>query len=131
MAAISGTNGSIMVGGVEVGLFKEWKLDISIDALDTTNFGSDGWKEAISGLKSGTITANGLYDVSDAGQGDLDNLISSGVSAVVKCYTDEVNYYQASAIVTGANISTPNDGLVTVDYTMQTTGAITTPALLS
>jgi predicted secreted protein len=131
MAAISGTNGSITVDAVEVGLFTKWDLDISIKDLETTNFGSDGWQEFISGVRGGTVTADGLFDLTDAGQGDLDNLIGSGLAATIKLYTDTANYYQASAIVTGAKISTPNDGLVTVAYTMKITGAITTPVLLS
>ena len=69
--AIQGYNGSVTVASGAMGNAKAWSLDISQETVDTTDFGSSGWKESQATLKSwsGSITA--IFDESGTAEGAL------------------------------------------------------------
>ena len=133
--AIKGYAGSCTVGGSAVGDAKAWSLDISQETVDTTNFGSNGWKESEATLKawSGSITV--LFDGgADAGQAALITGVTSGSSVAVELLTGASGsgtseMFSGNVIVTTMPVSNDVNGIIEVSFSFEGTGALTQAAL--
>jgi predicted secreted protein len=62
MGKLNGTSMLVIVDGVAIGGTKSFTLDISVDLPDATTKDSDGWAENIHGLRSWSVSFDGLYD---------------------------------------------------------------------
>jgi predicted secreted protein len=92
------------------------------------NDGVGGWRSYISGLGSGTGSMDVNWDMSDTnGQLVLQNAVLTppGTAPVVKLYTNSLNYYTGSIIVTSVNVSVGTDGLAEATVNFRFTGAVT------
>lgn len=122
MAAISGKNGSVMIGTHEVAEIKSWSLDIGGEELDITDFSSAGYKEFIRGLTEWSGSFEGNLDMTDTnGQYALDAKILDGSSVTLKLYTNGTNYYTGTAFITGESPSVAVDGLAEVSFNFRGT----------
>jgi len=96
-----------------------WSLDITCDALDVTTFVDSGNHTFIRGLKGWTATAEGFVDSSQVSQfADL------GTSATLALYVNATNYYSGTALLTGASPSVSTDGVETISFSFQGSGAL-------
>ena len=100
----------------------------SADLLDTTNFGSAGWKEKIQGLKSVSITLSGDYDISLTDQITLRNAYFGTAAQTlvwVKHLFDGTNGFQIPCKISKFDPPSTVEGLNTVSFTLESSGAAT------
>ena len=76
MAVVTGSNGELRYRGVRIGKCRNFSLDISRDALETTTLGTFD-RTYTEGLRGATGSATILYDDSDTATADLLNSIFS------------------------------------------------------
>lgn len=62
MGKLNGTSMLVIVDGVPLAGTKSFTLDINVDLPDATTKDSDGWAENIHGLRSWSVSFDGLYD---------------------------------------------------------------------
>ena len=73
----------------------------------------------IRGLKGWTATCEGYVDGSQASEfADL------GTSASLRLYTSDAQYYSGTAILTGSSPAQPVDGVATISFSFQGSGAL-------
>lgn len=127
--AIQGHSGSVKVDSGAMGNAKAWSLDITQETADVTDFGSNGWKESTTTLKSwsGSITA--IFDASGAAEGALQtNLVGgSTVSLDLQAGDGSGSYdkYTGTANITSQSITNDVNGIVEVSFNFEGTGAMT------
>lgn len=105
---------------------------LTVDAaqLDTTDFASGGWTEAIGGLKSGTLALEFMDDVAD---NDVDEelwaLLGTVVTFTLKAATGAISAsnpeYQGSVLVTSHSLGGSVGDLAKKSLSFPVTGAIT------
>ena len=118
MAVISGKDGSVEFTGSS-GYIKSWNISYAGDALETTNFDdSSGSRTYIAGLKGWSGNFDCLYST---GNTAVPGTTGNGV---FKSSTGSVGVWSGGIIITGTDITTPRDGLVTQNYTFQGTGVL-------
>lgn len=116
MAEVAGYGGSITFTNLTAGV-KNWSLSYNADALETTDFSDSGNRTYIAGLKGWTATVEANWDSSNSAE--------PGDSASLTLDVDGTHNYSGTAILTGMSISQAVDGVVTVTYEFQGTGALT------
>lgn len=80
MAVLTGNSGEILFDGTAIGKCRNFSLDISKDALETTVLG-DYDRTYVQGLRGATGSATILYDSQDtSGVALLNNILSNGDS---------------------------------------------------
>ena len=129
--AIKGHEGSVTVAGnaSAMGNAKARSLDISQETTDTTDFGSSGWKESVTTLKSwsGSITA--IFDASGADEADLQTALTGGSAINLDLQlgdgTGSYDKYSGSANITGQSVTNDVNGIVEATFTFEGTGALT------
>lgn len=121
MAEMSGVDGSVDFSGSS-GYVKSWSLSYAGDALETSNFDdSSGGRTYIPGLTGWSGSFDCLYSTSNtAGPG------STGKITLKTDSTGTVGLWYGDIIITGMDVTTPRDGLVTQSYTFQGTGLLAT-----
>lgn len=133
--AIKGYSGSCTVGGSAVTEAKAWSLDVTQETVDTTNFGSAGWKESVPTLKawSGSITV--IYDGGDdTGQASLIAGVTSGSEVAVELVTSASGLgtsekFSGNAIITSMPITNDVNGIIEVSFSFEGSGALTQAAI--
>ncbi len=121
--AIAGKSGKLAIGdstpATVVGI-KNWSLDLSVDAMETTALGDD-WKNYISGLKEWTASAEGDFAVETdtTGQEVLQEAFLNGTEVTVNLHVNDTNYYSGLAIITSLSVEDPVDDVVSIsmDFT--------------
>lgn len=123
--------GYLALNGTDLSTYvKSAAVNVEVDPLDSTTFGSAGWMENIAGLKSATLEATALNDVAAAA---IDSVIWPLLGTVV---TFEVRLnnttvstsnpkYTGSVLVTGHNVGGEVGSLAQLDWSFPTSGAIT------
>lgn len=133
--AIKGYNGSCTVGGNSVGSAKAWSLDVTQETVDTTNFGSSGWKESAPTLKSWSGSITVIFDGGDdAGQASLIAGVTSGTAVALELLTGATGSgtsekFAGNAVVTSMPITNDVNGIIEVSFSFEGTGALTQSAL--
>ena len=119
MSEISGKDGSVTLSGANT-YVKSWTLSYAGDALETTNFDdSSGGRTYIAGLTGWTGSYDALYSTANT-------VVPSGSGTIyLRSSTGTVGVWSGSILITGMDVGTPRDGLVTQSYTFQGTGALT------
>jgi len=121
MAEIHGKGGSLTYstgGSVIATSIKSWVLTYNCDAPEVTDFADAGVKSFIVGCTSWTATAEGNWDVANVGKpGDAAAALALQVTSALG--------YSGSAIITGMTPTVSADGVASVSYTFQGTGALT------
>lgn len=74
MSLITGSNGEFRYRGLRIAKCREFSIDVSRDALDSSTLGSFD-REYVEGMRGATGSATVLYDEEDPGTTDLINSI--------------------------------------------------------
>ncbi len=118
MASISGKDGSVTFSGAATTV-KSWTLANVGDVLETTNFDdSSGGRTYIAGLTGWSGSYDALYSTA--------NTASPGTSGTIylRSSTGTVGVWSGTAFITGMDVTTPRDGLVTQTFTFQGSGTL-------
>jgi predicted secreted protein len=76
MALINGTNLVIKVGGVPILKATTASLEMSVDMPDATTKDSQGWAEFFAGVRSWTLSSDGLIDYATSASVETDELVA-------------------------------------------------------
>lgn len=115
---LSGKDGSVQFSGSS-GLIKSWSISYTGDALETTNFDdSSGGRTYIAGLTGWSGSFDCLYSTGNTA------VPSTTGNGVFKTSTGTAGVWSGGIIITGMDITTPRDGLVTQSYSFQGTGVL-------
>jgi hypothetical protein len=116
MAIMAGNAGSFRLSTNVVAEIDNWTLDVSTGLEETQAFG-DVWKERSATIREWSGSASGRFD-------DTDTNGHVATTVAARFYIDGTNYYSGSAFVQ-ASIAAAENGLITVNYTVTGTGALT------
>jgi len=112
------TSGTATTNCVIVAGMKSWTVDYTQDALDTTDFADAGIKTFIAGLSGWSGSFEGFKDGAPVALG-LQTLLELRESTATS------QYWTGAALITGMHASAAADGLVSLSYDFQGTGALT------
>jgi predicted secreted protein len=123
------TNLIVLIDGVAVGHTTSAELSIEADLPDATTKDSAGWAEHIQGLRSWSVSVDGLvaYDGSYPSQTVADLIINR--TSVVLQFTTEVTgdtYWTGSASLQGQTISAEMESPASFSASFTGNGALTT-----
>lgn len=76
MALINGTNLVIKVGGVPILKATTASIEMSVDMPDATTKDSQGWAEFFAGVRSWTLSSDGLIDYATSANVETDELVA-------------------------------------------------------
>lgn len=120
MGAISGRYGSLSFSSGET-LMKSWALSYTAELYDSTNFDdSTGGKSYVSGFTGWSGSFEGFYSTGNTA------VAGSAGTVILRTSTGTAGAWTGDVIITGMDISTAVDGLITQSYTFQGTGALAT-----
>lgn len=100
-----------------------WSLDG--DELDTSKFGSSGWKDAITGLMQASADVAGNYNASDTAQGQIQTAFLNRSIVYIKALFDGTNGFSAQFRVFNWKIDSAVADLIKVSYTLKGVSAVT------
>lgn len=124
MAIMAGNAGSFRIGTNVVAELDNWTLDVSTGLEETQAFG-DTWKERSATIREWSGSASGRFDDTDTnGHVAMQTAFLGGTTVAARFYIDGTNYYAGSAFVQ-ASIAAAENGLITVNYTVTGSGALT------
>lgn len=126
MPALAGKSGSFKIGAVTVANLSNWKLDIESELKETTNFGSNGWKEYLATLKSFSGSVEGDWNVSGdtTGQKALQDALLGGTTVSGIFSVDGTHNYTGTVFVKKISASDAVDDKVKFSADLQGTGAL-------
>ena|SRR3990167_1593717 len=120
--AVSGTGAMIMwttsTGGTLADIannsMTQWTMNLDAGLIETNGFGST-WKISIAGLRGGTFSLTGFWDVpGTTQQKNMQNNILNGIKSKVALLTQEAagNGYTGECWLSGLQIQAQVDGAV-------------------
>lgn len=109
---------------VAVGAQRGASLSMSSETLDKTSKDSDGWQESLSGLKSWSISTDGLLILDDAGYMALEDAYMASKNVLVQFSTKSGAIYEGDAIITTIDLDAPYDDLASYSAEFQGSGAL-------
>jgi TP901-1 family phage major tail protein len=130
MAIINGTVFLLSIGGTALPDQTEGSISISMETRDITTKDSNGFRELLEGVRSGSISVSGLVDDDGAGGAGADLFASLNGRAAVSIVfgldgaTDDYNY-SCNAFCTSLEVSAATEDNVTYSASFEITGAIT------
>ena len=121
--AVAGYGGQISgPTGISTAEIVDWEMTVTIVALDATSMATDGWKEIVEGISSGSGSFKLIGNYLDYNQGKIDSCIfNTGTGSAAS----GGGTLSCSIIITSEKASTPVEGLVALDCTFETCGAVT------
>lgn len=137
MATLSGNNGTIAIGSVQVAATRSFSVEMTSDTIETTVMGTDV-RTYVKGLSSFSGSADIYFDdtVFDTNESSFNPTagLVGGSPINVKFYTaygtdgagtGNDSVFQGSAIVTGFTVNSTFDGMVEASISFQGSGAVT------
>lgn len=120
MSEVVGKTATVKIGGNVIVGIKSWTIDFGADVLDKTDFQDGGHRSFLAGLDGWTGSFEGY------GQPGWSLSCNVGSTYGGSFYVDKVggSYYSGSIIITGAHPAVTVDGLDTISYDFQGTGAL-------
>ncbi|MHA1210306.1 MAG: phage major tail protein, TP901-1 family [Candidatus Freyarchaeota archaeon] len=100
-------------------------LSISGDSIDTTAKDTGDWRTFLAGLKSWTLSCDGVYADADPGILQLENAFFSGDVIDVKLAKDTEWTATGQAIITSLDYDASLEDVMTLSIELQGTGALT------
>lgn len=112
---------------VTIGGQKDATLTVDADTIDATTKDEGDWRVYLSGLKTWSVSCDGLYVDGDAAQQALINSFYTGTPVEIKMAKSGTGAFTASgqAIVTHLEIAAAMEDAVTFSVEFQGTGALT------
>lgn len=117
MATLAGKSGYIALGNTNYA-FASWTADITTDAIDTTSFGSAGFRENLAGLTGAKVSARGPYN-------NTAMALASGSSYAFVLGMSASVTFNTTARIDSISVSTDVTKAVEVSITAQSTGSFT------
>lgn len=122
MAERSGKNGSVSFTGAS-GSIHSWTISLVGDTLETTDFDdSSGGRSYIPGLTGWSGSFDCFFST---GNTTVPGTNATG-TVILRTGTGDSALFTGDIIVTGMDVTTPIDGIVTQSYTFQGTGTVGT-----
>lgn len=122
---LNGRYATIKIGAVLVQNMGRWNLDIKMDEIDASAFGTV-WGKQIPGMQKWTATLEGNYDPADTqGQRTLQGAALAATKiADIRLYIDSLSYWkpatdidaQYGAYISGLSIQHDKSGLASVTF---------------
>src|SRR5699024_4087085 len=109
---------------VAVGAQRGASLSRSAETLDKTSKDSDGWQESLAGLKSWTISTDGLLILDDEGYEALENAYMMSENVLIQFSTKSGAMFEGVAIITAIDLDAPYDDLISYTSEFQESGAL-------
>ena len=109
---------------VAVGAQRGASLSMASETLDKTSKDSDGWQESLSGLKSWTISTDGLLILDDEGYMALEEAYMTSENVLVQFSTKSGAMYEGDAIITTIDLDAPYDDLASYSAEFQGSGEL-------
>ena len=109
---------------VAVGAQRGASLSMASETLDKTSKDSDGWQESLSGLKSWSISTDGLLILDDAGYMALEEAYMASENVLVQFSTKSGAMYEGDAIITTIDLDAPYDDLSSYSAEFQGSGEL-------
>lgn len=126
MATVTGDGGDVLVGANSVASITNFTLNQTGDTVDSTTMGTTG-RTFKASKTSWDGTVDCYWDPDDA-TGQVALAIGTEVALELQPEGDGTTgdvHYDGNAIITGIEISTPQDNMVTARFTFQGTGTLT------
>lgn len=131
MAAITGKNATIKIGGVSEALTSllganNWQITVDVSMIEDTDFETQGWVTNLAGNKSWTGTIDFSFQIPDAstGQSILQEAALNGTLLEGEFTTDGTNGYKGQFYVNSFPITTPQNDRVTVSASITGSGKL-------
>lgn len=131
---LQGRYASVKLGTDLVANLGNWSIDINLDTIDVSVFGSV-WGKGIPGMQRWTGTVEGFYDPADTnGQAALqDDALSSTKITDIRFYIDSTSYWtpdvtndsEAGCYISTVSIRHDKAGVAAVTYNILGFGPIT------
>jgi len=130
MALINGTNLVLKIGGVPILKATTASLEISVDMPDATTKDSAGWSEFLAGVRSWTVSSDGLVDYAMGANVETDELVTMliGRTTVAVTFTTGATgdaQLAGNAYVTSISQTADMESPAGFSVTLQGTGALT------
>lgn len=128
---INGRNLVLLINGNVIGHAKNHSIEISNSLIDTTSKDAAGWETNIAGLKSVSLSGDGLIALDDTYTvDDLTTVLIAG-TAVSYQYTTDVSgdkYWTGSGRIESLSMNAPNEEASTYTFSIKGTAALTNPS---
>ena len=132
----NGTNLVVLVGNEVVAHSTSCSLSVSVDLPDATTKSSGGWADEIGGLKSWSLTTDGLATVDPTGAsyvvGDIFTALAARTAVTVKFTTVNGStpivgdlYWTGSAFIESLDVTADMESPATYSVSFTGTGALT------
>jgi hypothetical protein len=130
MALINGTNLTIKVGGVALLKATTASLELSVDLPDATTKDSAGWSEFFAGVRSFTLSSDGLVDYATDAKVETDELVAlliarTAVAVEFSTATSGDMKLSGNAFITSISQTADMESPSGFSVTFQGTGALT------
>lgn len=120
MPAISGRYGSVTYTSGQTTI-KSWTLNRKADLYDSTNFDdSTGGRSYVSGFTDWSGSFEGFFSTGNSA------VPGDSATVILRTSTGTTGLWTGTAIITGMDVVTGVDGLITQGYTFQGTGTLAT-----
>jgi len=125
MATYRGQDGSVSVGGTNVGEVVSWSLNVTRDIMEDTVM-LDTAKTFKAGLNEWDATVTVRLDYGDAEQkAFVDDIIaSSAATYALELNVDGTKNFAGSAVVTGFNPTASLDSIIQGDFSFKSAGPL-------
>ncbi|MDH5187355.1 MAG: phage tail protein [Rhodospirillaceae bacterium] len=124
MANHAGSEGAVYVGANQVAEITGYSIESSMEPIEDTLLG-DAWKTYLAGNQSWSASCEGFWDETDTtGQGALTLGSSITANFYLEGNTSTDTYLTGTALVTGVSKGASVNGMVTVSFSLQGTGAL-------
>lgn len=130
MALINGTNLVIKIGGNPILKATTASLEMSVDMPDATTKDSAGWAEFFAGVRSWTLSSDGLVDYASSGSVETDELVAlliarSPVAVTFSTSTAGDMLLSGNAYITSISQTADMESPSGFSVSFQGTGALT------
>lgn len=129
MAVFNGTNLGVYVGGTIIAAATDCSLSLNMDTIDITTKDSAGYRELLAGLRSGSMSCNGLIDYQSSNQDTVDLVTAwTNRTSLTLKFSNEITgdqSYTASGFLTSLEQSGGTEDTATYSASFELTGVVT------
>lgn len=131
VATTGNTDADVLEAGSAVGGIQSISWDLSNNMLDSTNNDDAGFTSAVYGNQSCSLTLDCVFDLTDTAQLALITAATAKTKVGIGYHPTAANgekMFLFDALVESSGISGGNDEIVTISFTLTSTGTIRTDA---
>ena len=130
MAIFNGTNLGVYISDTLIAAAQDVSLSLSMETIDITTKDSAGYRELLAGLRSGSMSCNGLIDYADASNKDVTDLYAAweGRTKLTLKFSSEITgdtSFTVDGFLTSLEQSGGTEDTATYSATFELTGQVT------